>query len=85
MIGLGKRPKSKLPEPSTNMKNTGKQDYMSEAMNAPHTKLDASPQQPPMSAKDQNPTSFKRVTMGIKRGTNSTATKKKNNNGVNVY
>ena len=49
------------------------------------TKLDASPQQPPMSVKDQNPTSFKRVTMGIKRGTKSTATKKKNNNGVNVY
>jgi hypothetical protein len=32
MIGLG-RPKSKLPEPSTNMKTTGKQDYMMEAMN----------------------------------------------------
>jgi hypothetical protein len=32
MIGLGKRPKSKLPEPSTNTKNTGKQDYMAEVM-----------------------------------------------------
>lgn len=32
-IGLGMgRPKSKLPEPSTNMKTTGKQDYMSEAL-----------------------------------------------------
>jgi hypothetical protein len=34
MIGLGKRPKSKLPEPSKNTKNTGKQDYMAEVMNA---------------------------------------------------
>lgn len=49
------------------------------------TKLDPSPQQAPMSARDQNPTSFKRVTMGIKRGTNSTATHKRGNNGVNVY
>ena len=58
---------------------------MSEVMNAPHTKLDASPQQPPMSAKDQNPTSFKRVTMGIRKGSNAQATKKHGNNGVNVY
>jgi hypothetical protein len=38
MIGLGKRPKSKLPEPSKNTKNTGKQDYMAEVMNAPSSK-----------------------------------------------
>ena len=49
------------------------------------TKLNASPQQPPMSAKDQNPSSFKRVTMGIRKGTNAKATKKGGNNGVNVY
>lgn len=49
------------------------------------TKLNPSPQQPPMSAKDQNPTSFKRVTMGIRKGTNAAATKKRGNNGVNVY
>jgi hypothetical protein len=49
------------------------------------TKLNASPQQPPLSAKDQNPTSFKRVTMGISKGTNAKATKKRGNNGVNVY
>jgi len=33
MLGMGRRPKSKLPEPSSNTKNTGKQDYMAEAMN----------------------------------------------------
>lgn len=49
------------------------------------TKLDPSPQQSPMSNKDQNPTSFRRVTMSIKKGSNATATKKRGNNGVNVY
>jgi hypothetical protein len=49
------------------------------------TKLDPSPQQAPMSSKDQNPTSYKRVTMGISKGTNAKATKKRGNNGVNVY
>jgi hypothetical protein len=49
------------------------------------TKLDPSPQQSPMSAKDQNPTSFKRVTMGIRKGSNASATKKRVNNGINVY
>ena len=49
------------------------------------TKLDPSPQQPPASAKDQNPSSFKRVTMGIRKGSNAQATKKKNNSGINVY
>jgi len=32
------RPKSKLPSPSTNFKFSNKQDYMSEAMNAPSSK-----------------------------------------------
>jgi len=49
------------------------------------TKLDPSPQQTPLSSKDQNPTSFKRVTMGIRKGSNAKATKKRGNNGVNVY
>jgi hypothetical protein len=49
------------------------------------TKLDPSPQQAPMSKKDQNPSSFKRVIMGIRKGTNAQATKKSGNNGVNVY
>jgi hypothetical protein len=49
------------------------------------TKLDPSPQQPPMSKKDQNPSSFKRVIMGIHKGSNAQATKKHGNNGVNVY
>ena len=49
------------------------------------TKLDPSPQQAPMSNKDQNPTSFRRVTMSIKKGSNAAATKKHGNNGVNVY
>jgi hypothetical protein len=49
------------------------------------TKLDASPQQAPLGAKDQNPTSFKRVTMGIRKGSNASATKKRGNDGVNVY
>jgi hypothetical protein len=49
------------------------------------TKLDPSPQQPALSSKDQNPSSFKRVTMGIKKGSNATATKKRGNNGINVY
>jgi hypothetical protein len=40
------------------------------------TKLNPSPQQPPLSAKDQNPSSFKRVIMGVKKGTNARATKK---------
>ena len=34
MIGLGKRPKSKLPDPSKNTKSTGKQDYLAELMNS---------------------------------------------------
>ena len=39
-IGLGMgRPKSKLPEPSTNMKTTGKQDYMSEALHVKKEKM----------------------------------------------
>jgi hypothetical protein len=49
------------------------------------TKLNASPQQPPLSAKDQNPTSFKRVTMGISKGSNSSATGQHKNNGKGVY
>ena len=49
------------------------------------TKLDPSPQQPPLSSRDQNPTSFKRVTMGIRKGSNAQATKKRGNNGINVY
>jgi hypothetical protein len=49
------------------------------------TKLDPSPQQAPMSKKDQNPSSFKRVIMGRRKGTNAQATKKSGNNGVNVY
>ena len=52
MIGLGKRPKSKLPEPSKNTKNTGKQDYMAEVMNAPSSKKDKSPWQ---SAEEKEP------------------------------
>jgi hypothetical protein len=36
-LGLA-RPKSKLPNPSTNFKFSNKQDYMSEAMNAPSSK-----------------------------------------------
>jgi len=44
MLGLA-RPKSKLPNPSTNTKNTGKQDYMAEAMNAPKTKKEKQPWQ----------------------------------------
>ena len=49
------------------------------------TKLDPAPQQAPMSAKDQNPKSFKRVTMGIRKGSNAKATGQHKNNGVNVY
>ena len=49
------------------------------------TKLDASPQQPPLSSKDQNPTSFKRVIMGIRKGSNSSATGQHKNNGKGVY
>jgi hypothetical protein len=49
------------------------------------TKLDPSPQQSPLGSKDQNPTSFKRVTMGIRKGSNAFATKKRGNDGVNVY
>ena len=40
------------------------------------TKLDPSPQQPPLSKRDQNPSSFKRVTMGIRKGSNAQATGK---------
>jgi hypothetical protein len=59
---------------------------MAIGLGSKRTKLDASPQQPPASAKDQSPNSFKRVTMGIKRGSsNFTSTKKRGNNGVNVY
>ena len=32
-LGIG-RPKSKLPNPATNMKSTGKQDYLAEALNS---------------------------------------------------
>src|ERR1035437_872940 len=39
MIGLGKRPKSKLPNPSTNTKSTGKQDYLAELMNSKKEKM----------------------------------------------
>jgi len=49
------------------------------------TKLDPSPQQTPLSSKDQNPTSFKRVTMGIRKGSNAKATGKHGNNGKGVY
>jgi hypothetical protein len=49
------------------------------------TKLDPSPQQPPLSAKDRNPKSFKRVIMGIRKGANAQATKQHKNNGINVY
>jgi hypothetical protein len=49
------------------------------------TKLDPSPQQGPLGAKDQNPTSFKRVTMGIRKGSNSKATGQHKNNGKGVY
>ena len=48
------------------------------------TKLDPSPQQAPMSKKDQNPSSFKRVIMGIRRGSNAQATGK-HPSGKNVY
>lgn len=48
------------------------------------TKLDASPQQPPLSAKDRNPSSYKRVVMGIKGGSNAQATKK-HPSGSSVY
>lgn len=40
------------------------------------TKLDASPQQPPLSKKDQNTSSFRRVTMGIHKGTAPTTSKR---------
>ena len=49
------------------------------------TKLDASPQQPPLSAKDQNPKSFKRVIMGIRKGSNAQATGQHKNSGKSVY
>jgi len=49
------------------------------------TKLDPAPQQAPVSDKDQDPSSFKRVTMGIRKGTNAKATKTHSNSGVNVY
>ncbi|MGD0511231.1 MAG: hypothetical protein ABSA33_05320 [Candidatus Micrarchaeaceae archaeon] len=43
-LGLA-RPKSKLPNPSTNFKSSGKQDYLAEAMNAPSHKKDKLPWQ----------------------------------------
>jgi hypothetical protein len=41
-LGLS-RPKSKLPNPSTNFKFSTKQEYMSEAMNAPSAKKEKKP------------------------------------------
>lgn len=58
---------------------------MSTGMGRKRTKLDPSPQQSPLSSRDQNPSSYKRVTMGIRKGSNAQATKKSGNNGVNVY
>jgi len=58
---------------------------MATGLGSKRTKLDASPQQPPLGSKDQNPSSFKRVTMGIRKGSNAQATGKRGNNGVNVY
>lgn len=58
---------------------------MAIGMGRKRTKLDPSPQQSPMSEKDQNPSSFKRVTMGIRKGSNAQATRKHGNNGINVY
>ena len=49
------------------------------------TKLDASPQQPPLSKKDRNPSSFKRVIMGIGKGKNAQATGRHENKGKSVY
>jgi len=49
------------------------------------TKLDPSPQQPPLSAKDRSPKSFKRVTMGLRGGSNAQATKQHKNKGTGVY
>ena len=43
-VGIG-RPKSKLPDPSSNTKNTGKQDYMMELMNASPSKKEKLPWQ----------------------------------------
>jgi hypothetical protein len=54
-------------------------------MGRKRTKLDASPTQSPLSAKDQNPKSFKRVTMGISRGSSPSATKQFKNSGKGVY
>ena len=48
------------------------------------TKLDASPQQPPLSKKDRNPKSFTRVTMGIKKGSGAQATGQ-HKSGKSVY
>jgi hypothetical protein len=39
MLGMGRRPKSKLPEPSTNTNSTGKQEYMMESMNTKKEKM----------------------------------------------
>jgi hypothetical protein len=58
---------------------------MAIGLGSKRTKLDASPQQPPASAKDQSPNSFKRVTMGIRKGNNSSATGQHKNNGKGVY
>lgn len=49
------------------------------------TKLDPSPQQPPLSAKDRNPKSFKRVTLGIKKGSNAQATGRTKSSGTSSY
>ena len=57
---------------------------MSTGMGRKRTKLDASPQQPPLSSKDQNPSSFKRVIMGIRKGSNAQATGK-HPSGKSVY
>jgi len=48
------------------------------------TKLDPTPQQAPISKKDANPKSFKRVTMGIRKGSNAQATGK-HPSGKSVY
>ena len=44
-LGIGRRPKSKLPDPSSNKKITGKQDYLAEAMNASSSNKDKQPWQ----------------------------------------
>jgi hypothetical protein len=49
------------------------------------TKLDPAPQQAPISKKDANPKSFKRVTLGIKGSSSVRATKQHKNSGTGVY